>query len=130
MTNGEVVLSLVDYSKEFIQKYQNPNLEQNLIDAIVVDYINYFSVMQCRMDLAFYTKDLRDGKKMSEESSVITKGDIYLALNLQKDEYLKSGVAESLNKNSHMNQCGGKVKVDNAKAEEVIEEFIKGYMTE
>ena len=24
MTNGEVVLSLVDYSKEFIQKYQNP----------------------------------------------------------------------------------------------------------
>lgn len=128
MTNGEVVLSLVDYSKEFIQQYQNPNLEQNLIDAIVVDYINYFSVMKCRMDLAFYTKDLRDGEKMSAKGSVISKEDIYLSLNSQKDEYLKSGVAESLNKNSHMNQCGGKVKVDNAEAEEVIEEFIKCYM--
>ena len=73
MTSGEVVFSISDYAQEFIRKYKNPKLDQKVIDAIVVDFINYFAGMHCGMDLAMYTSDLRDGKKMSKEGTVLYK---------------------------------------------------------
>lgn len=128
MTSGEVVFSISDYAQEFIRKYKNPKLDQKVIDAIVVDFINYFAVMQCGMDLAMYTSDLRDGKKMSKEGTVLQKEVILPALNFHKEEYDKSGIIESVNRNRHMNECGGNAEADNAEAVKLIEEFIKGYM--
>ena len=129
MTSGEVVFSISDYAQEFIRKYKNPKLDQKVIDAIVVDFINYFAGMHCGMDLAMYTSDLRDGKKMSEKGTVLQKEVILPTLNFRKEEYDKSGIIESVNRNSHMNECGGKAKADNAEAVKLIEEIIKGYMT-
>ena len=129
MTSGEVVFSLSDYAQEFIREYKNPKLDQKVIDAIVVDFVNYFAGMHCGMDLAMYTSDLRDGKKMSEEGTVLQKEVILPTLNFRKDEYDKSGIIESVNRNSHMNECGGKAEADNAEVVKLIEEFIKGYMT-
>lgn len=128
MTSGEVVFSISDYAQEFIRKYKNPKLDQKVIDAIVVDFINYFAGMQCGMDLAMYTSDLRDGKKMSKEGTVLQKEVILPALNFRKEEYDKSGIIESVKRNSHMNECGGNAEADNAEAVKLIEEFIKGYM--
>lgn len=129
MTRGEVVFSLSDYAQEFIREYKNPKLDQKVIDAIVVDFVNYFAGMHCGIDLAMYTSDLRDGKKMSEEGTVLQKEVILPTLNFRKDEYDKSGIIESVNRNSHMNECGGKAEADNAEVVKLIEEFIKGYMT-
>ncbi len=128
MTSGEVVFSISDYAKEFIRKYKNPKLDQKVIDAIVVDFINYFAGMHCGMDLAMYTSDLRDGKKMSKEGTVLQKEVILPTLNFRKEEYDNSGIIESVNRNSHMNECGGNAEADNAEAVKLIEEFIKGYM--
>ena len=128
MTSGEVVFSLSDYAQEFIREYKNPKLDQKVIDAIVVDFVNYFAGMHCGIDLAMYTSDLRDGKKMSEEGTVLQKEVILPTLNFRKDEYDKSGIIESVNRNSHMNECGGKAEADNAEVVKLIEEFIKGYM--
>lgn len=128
MTSGEVVFSLSDYAKEFIREYKNPRLDQKVIDAIVVDFVNYFAAMHCGIDLAMYTSDLRDEKKMSEEGTILQKEVILPTLNFRKDAYEKSGIMKSVNKNSFMNECAGKAKADNAEVLKVIEEFIKGYM--
>ena len=128
MTSGEVVFSICDYSQEFIREYKNPKLDQKVIDAIVVDFINYFAGMHCGMDLAMYTCDLRDGKKMSKEGTVLQKEVILPTLNFRKEEYDKSGIIESVNRNRHMNECGGKAEADNSEAVKLIDEFIKGYM--
>lgn len=128
MTSREVVFSISDYAHEFIRKYKNPKLDQKVIDAIVVDFINYFAGLHCGIDLAMYTIDLRDGKKMSEEGTVLQKDVILPTLIFRKEEYDKSGIIESVNRNSHMNECGGKAKADNAEAVKLIDEFIKGYM--
>ncbi|MEG0873152.1 MAG: hypothetical protein RSE00_04365 [Clostridia bacterium] len=124
MTSGELVFSLCDYSKEFIRNYKSKKLEQKVIDAIVVDYVNYFAASHCCMDLAMYTKDLRDGKKMSKEGTVLQKHNIMLP----KDEYTNFGIIESVNRNRHMNDCGGKAEADNEEAVRLVETFITGYM--
>ena len=128
MTSGEVVFSISDYAQEFIREYKNPKLDQKVIDAIVVDFINYFAEMHCGIDLTMYTSNLRDGKKMSEEGTVLQKNVILPTLTFRKEEYDKFGIIESVNRNSHMNECGGKAKADNAEAVKLIDEFIKGYM--
>lgn len=128
MTSGQVVFSLCDYAQEFIREYKNPKLDQKVIDAIVVDFINYFAGMHCGMNLALYTEDLRNGKKMNKEGTVLQKNVILPTLNFRKDEYDESGIIESVNRNDHMNECGGNAKADNAEAVKLIEEFIKGYM--
>ena len=129
MTIGEVVFSIVDHSKEFIREYKNPKLDQKVIDAIVVDFINYFAGMQCGMDLAMYTTDLRDGKKLNTEGTVIQKDVILPWLNFRKEEYDKFGIIKSVNRNCYMNQCGGTAEVDNTEAIKLIDDFINSYMT-
>ncbi len=128
MTRGEVVFSISDYAQKFIREYKNPELEQKVIDAIVVDFINYYAAIHCGMDLAMYTCDLRDGKKMSEEGTVLQKEVILPTLNSCKEVYDRSGIIKSVNRNSHMNECGGKAKADNVEVVKLIDEFIKGYM--
>ena len=128
MTSREVVFSISDYAQEFIRKYKNPKLDQKVIDAIVVDFINYFAGMHCGMDLAMYTCDLRNGKKMSEEGTVLQKENILPALNFRKEMYDKSGIIKSVNRNRHMNECSGNATADNAEVVKLIDEFIKGYM--
>lgn len=127
MTSGEVVYSLSDYAKEFVREYKNPKLDQKVIDAIVVDFVNFFAVMHCAFDLAMYTSDLRDGKKMSEEGTILQKNVILPALLFQKDKYDSYGIINSVNVNRHANECDGKAEADNAEAVKLIEEFIKGY---
>lgn len=129
MTRGEIVCSVFDYAQEFVRNYNNPKMEQKEINAIVVDFINYFAYSHYGINLAMYTRDLRYGKKMSEEGIVLHKNIIFTALNFRKDEYNKSGIIDSVNRNRHMNECDGKVKVDNAEAVKLIEDFIKSYMT-
>ena len=128
MTSGEVVFSLCDYSHEFIREYKNPNLDQKVIDAIVVDFINYFAATHCWMDLAMYTKNLRDDVKLSKKGTVLHKDVILPVLNLRKDEYNKFGIIKSVNKNYHMNECCGKAEADNTEALKLIQSFIDGYM--
>lgn len=127
MTNGEVVFSICDYSQEFIRRYKNPKLSQKVIDAIVVDFINYFAYCCCGMDLALYTIDLRDDKKMSEAGIVLQKETIVSMLNSCKCDYNEFGIMESVNRNSYMNECNGKATFDNGEALKVIETFIEQY---
>ena len=128
MTRGDVVFSLVDYAKEFVREYKNSTLEQKVIDAIIVDFLNYFALLQCGMDLAMYTKDLRDGKKMREEGTILQKGVILCRLNFHKRQYDKCGIVNCVNRNHHMNECGGTAEFNNAEAVKLIEAFIEGYM--
>lgn len=128
MTNKEVVFSLCDYSKKFIREYKNVNLDQKVIDAIIVDYINYFATTHCCMDFVMYTKELRDDKQRFKTGTKILKELIFPALNFRKDKYNKYGIIESVNRNWHMNECGGKAEIDNVEAVKLIEAFIEGYM--
>lgn len=128
MKIGEVVFSLCDHAKEFVREYENSKLEQKVIDAIVVDYINYFAAMHCNMDLAMFTKDLRDGKKMSESENILQKDIILPTLEYRKDNYYKFGIIKSVNRNKTMNECEGKAKAKNSEALEVIDAFINSYM--
>ena len=129
MTVKEVVFSLCDHAKEFVREYENSKLEQKVIDAIVVDYINYFAAMHCNMDLAMFTKDLRDGKKMSEPEKVLQKDIILPTLKYRKDNYYKFGIIKSVNHNKDMNECDGNANVKDLEALEVIDDFIKSYMS-
>ena len=128
MTKGEVVFSLCDYAQKFIREYKNPKLDQDVIKAIVVDFVNFYAVMHCGMDLAMHTSDLKSKKKMSKKKTVLQKDVILPTLNFRKNEYAKLGIIKSVNINSHMNDCGGNAQADNTEAVKLIEEFIKGYM--
>jgi len=128
MTSGEVVYSLSDYAKEFVRKYKNPKLDQKVIDAIVVDFVNYFAAMHCGIDLAMYTSDLRTEKRLRGEGTVLRKEIIIPALSSRKNEYSNLGIIKSVNRNRYMNECNGKAKANNKEAVKLIEEFIKGYM--
>ena len=125
----EVVFSLCDHAKEFVGEYKNPKLEQKVIDAIVVDYINYFAAKQCGMDLAMYTKDLRDGREMNKPGIVLDKGVILPTLQSRKEQYNQFGIIKSVNRNKTMNECEGKAKVKNSQALKVIDAFINSYMS-
>lgn len=127
MTNGEVIYSICDYAQEFIREYKNPKIDQKAIDAIVVDFINYYAGMRCGINLEMYTCDLRDGVKMSKIGTFLEKEFIYAGLKLCLEKYDRYGIIKSVNRNSHMNECGGKAKVDNVEAVKLIDEFIRGY---
>jgi hypothetical protein len=108
-------------------KYKNPNLEQKLIDAIVVDFINFHGAQYCGCDLEMYTCDLRDGKRLSDHEIELNVDVITKYLNLSKISYIEAGITESINRNSHMNECGGVAVVDDKEASKLIESFIDGY---
>ena len=127
MKCGDVISSVSDYAKEFILKYKNPNLEQKLIDAIVVDFINFHGAQYCGCDLGMYTCDLRDGKRLSDHEIELNVDVITKYLNLSKISYIEAGITESINRNSHMNECGGIAVVDDKEASKLIESFIDGY---
>ena len=128
MTSREVVYSISDYAQEFIREYKNLKLDPKVIDAIVVDFINYYAGMHCGIDLAMYTCDLRNGKKMSEEGTVIQKDIVLPTLIFYKEKYDKFGIIASVNRNCRMNECGGNAKAENAEAVKLIDEFINGYI--
>jgi len=90
------------YAKEFILKYKNPNLEQKLIDAIVVDFINFHGVQYCGCDFGMYTCDLRDGKRLSNHEIALNVDVITKYLNLSKNSYIKAGITESINRKLEM----------------------------
>ena len=75
-----------------------------------------------------YTKDLRDGKKMSKEGTILQKDVILRHLNFHKRQYDKSGIVNSVNRNHHMNECSGTAEFNNDEAVKLIETFIEGYM--
>jgi len=126
MTCGNVVDSLIDYAKDFILEYRNSNVPQDVIDAIVVDYVNYFAAMKCCADLAMYTEDLRAGEKRGYDC--IDKSLILPSHNYWRDKYAESGIIKSVNRNSHMNKCGGKAKCSEREAIKIVNAFIDFYM--
>ena len=127
MKCGEVIFSVCDYAKDFIREYKYSELEQRTIDAILVDYINYFAYTKCALDLALYTRDLKDGEKMSEEGADLQMQIIATELLSCKEQYLEFGILESVNRNSHMNECEGKARFSDAEALKVIDDFISYY---
>ena len=128
MTNGQLVSSLRDYAQDFVREYKNSKLSQELIDAIVVDFVNYFSLNKCCINLSMYTSSLRDGRKLSYEETVLNKDFILPLLISCKEQYDKSGIITSINRHSHMNECAGKAEADNSDVVKVIEDFIEGYV--
>jgi len=123
----EVICSVSDYAKDFILEYKNPKLEQKKIDAIVVDFINFFAGQYCACDLAMYTSDLRNGKKLSDYEPILDIDIIIKYLNLAKTAYLDVGVSESINRNRYMNECKAIAVIDNNEASKLIESFISSY---
>lgn len=128
MTRGEVLFSMSDYAQDFTRTHHDYWLDQKVIDAIIVDFINYFAKSYYGIDLAMYTNDLR-GKKMCNAEAHLQKSDILPALYSCKDEYDRYGIIRNVNQNSHMNECGGHAYADNGEAVRLINDFINGYGT-
>lgn len=70
MNKGEFAKMLCDYAKSYcptasesiirnrhMNEYQGEDIPQIVIDALIVDFVNFICAKQC-MDLGFYTKDL------------------------------------------------------------------------
>jgi len=75
MNNRELIELLVKNAKDYtpraacsikinkhMHKYRGENISRTLIDAIVVDFINFVMAEQC-VDLALYTKNLYENEK-------------------------------------------------------------------
>lgn len=112
MKTVDVLFSLSDYSKKFIKNYKNPLLDQEIIDKIIVDFINYFGFM-FNLDFAMITSDLREEEKKKEERPGLQKEQILPALKC----FQKKFKVEISYKN-----------VNADVVDTVIEAFIKGYM--
>jgi len=72
MTKKELLQMLCDYAKSYcpgaamsiarnnhMNEYQGEDVPQILVDALIVDFVNFVAGEQC-MDLGFYTKDLHE----------------------------------------------------------------------
>jgi len=128
MKTIEVIDSLCDCANDFIKAYKNEGVEQKIIDAIIVDFVNYFSAQYC-VDLAMYTSDLRNREKRSV--AVIDKQSVYEnGLLTIRNKYNSSGIIKSINRNSHMNDCYGNAVCDNSMALNIVDAFIAEYMKE
>ena len=70
MTKGELMNMLCDYAKEYcpqamasvgrnkhMNNHQKQDVEQAVVDALIVDFVNYVGMKQ-GIDLALYTTDL------------------------------------------------------------------------
>jgi hypothetical protein len=124
MKTMDVIDSLCDNANAFVLECENTGIEQNIINAIIVDFVNYFSG-QYGVDLAMYTDDLTVSdkrRKINIDKSVITPN-----LHRIKDKYNNIGIIESVNRNKHMNKCEGKAELENEKALKIVDEFINFY---
>lgn len=127
MTFGDVVFLLRNYARIFVREYENPKVDQKVIDAIVVDFVNFFAYHYCAMDLKFHTKDLRNDKQMNEKilADVDLDYDIIdSALDTCRKIYSESGIIESVNTCSFTNECGRNAEADDRDACKVVEDFV------
>jgi hypothetical protein len=74
MASGDMAEMMVKYAKAYhkerttesiklnahMNEYTGPAPSQKLVDAVVVDFINFMMYHGCGMDLALYTKDLEE----------------------------------------------------------------------
>lgn len=103
----EMVEFLDSAARNFRKSYMNEantmlGIEQDVLDAIVVDFINSIAASQC-IDYALYTEDLQKADRNQER-------DWYLDFKLTKDilrsraeKYKCEGICKSVMTNNHMN---------------------------
>ena len=128
MNSKDVVNSLCDYAKKFVKEYKNPNLDPKVIEAIVVDFINFFALKHYGTNLAMHTNELKNENEMTDLWFKLEKETVRQALYFQKARYNKDGIIESVNKNKNKNDCKGKAEGENKFALEVVNEFIQSYI--
>lgn len=128
MTRREAVSSIYEYSHEFIREYKNTNLDQRVIDAIIVDFINYFADTHCGITLNMSTNELRNPKNKTIKNAHVDKESICNVMEFRKKMYEIKGIIRSVNINQYYNECMVIADAENEKkAEEVIIDFINSY---
>ena len=128
MNSKDVVNSLCDYAKKFVKEYRNSNLEQKVIEAIVVDFINFFALKHYGTNLAMHTNDLKNENEITDSWFKLEKEAVCQALYFQKARYNREGIIDSVNKNKNRNNCKCKAVGENEFALEVVNEFIQSYI--
>ena len=128
MNSKDVVNSLCDYAKKFVKEYKNPNLDSKVIEAIVVDFINFFALKHYGTNLAMHTNDLKNENEITDSWFKLEKEAVRQALYFQKARYNRDGIIDSVNKNKNRNNCKGKAVGENEFALEVVNEFIQSYI--
>ncbi len=127
MTTGDACHSVSDFGAVFVRRYKHDELRQGEIDAIVVDFINFFATTQL-LDYGMYTKDLRSGKKLANLYAEIDRKVMSEAIKLIQAQYLKESTLERIKMNSHMNELGNETVFTEEQACEVVEAFIQEYL--
>lgn len=105
MLAGEMVEFIETVSKNFRQSYMNEvNLlvDQKVLDAIIVDFVNYIALSQC-IDLALYIEDLQKPDQNAEHNWVLDCGLIKRIIITKSSQYKKNGICKSVMRNCHMN---------------------------
>lgn len=130
MTNIGLVRSLCDYAKKFVKEYSTLSFTQEELEAVVSDFLNYFSYFFCGCNLSRHARELRNGegfieKKHSVSEKAIAKDVLYRG----REAYKQYGILKSINKfNAHMNDCKGKANFFEQEAVDLIGEFIESWL--
>lgn len=120
--------SLYNHAQDFIINYKNESAEQDVIDAVVVEYLNAYSAY-IHTDNIMHTDELRGGARFCNGEHDITakhkSAMIYI-----KSRLLSKCVSYCINEHSAYNNCKGKCDVSNDTAKCIIDMYISTYLGE
>ncbi len=120
--------SLYNHAQEFVKNYTNHDVEQDVIDAVIVEYVNAYSTYT-HSDNFMHTEELRCGAKFcnGEPDNSNKCKDL---LKVVKEKLLARCICYCINEHNDYNNCRGKCSISNEKAKQIIDMYIDTYLGE
>ena len=107
------------FRKAYMKK---ANIEQEIFDAIIVDFVNSVAASQC-IDYALYTEDLEKADRNQERWYLLDFELTKRIIRETAENYKKEGVCESVMRNNHMNDV--KKEFADETANKIIDDMVK-----
>lgn len=118
--------SLFNQAQDFFKVYKNANLDSETIAAIIVEFVNTFSMYANGKEF-MVTEDLYQMSRYASGEPIRTE-EFAEKLSFVKSEMFLGLVSIAINRNTSCNKCEGKCNVSNKEAGEVVDSFINFYM--
>ena len=120
--------SLYNHAQSFVKTFKAENIEQDDIDAVIVEYINLVAQLN-RWDKRMYTDELRSEVKFCTGTTKEI-ADIKRMLITARERMLSTCISYCINDNCEYNNCNSKCTISNEEARNIIDSYINTFIGE
>lgn len=118
--------SVYNHAQTFVAGYKNETIEQDIIDAVVVEYVNMLAACM-KSNERMHTEDLRSPVRFSNGEPDVSDNSKF-ALESAKERLLSSCLSNCINEHTYYNNCNGRCSLSNDTAEQIIQMYIDTYL--